>query len=300
MIGGTPAQSILIEANAFDISLDAAVWAEDSDIIVARADGTRQRVAIKGLFSIGRPSIAPDGQRLVVQALEQPFASGVTPPAVPGIAQLFNVYLVDLRSGEWRRVGAVPTSASTQSELPVFFPNGDRVAYWTTENECLVIRVADATSLAELLTIRDHGTTGCYQPRRGILDGARFHFAVSRDSSRILISGQLQVFDTKTGALMVDLHQRAFEGLAAAGYRPDARFPGQQNAGTFPLSSSFSPDGGQIVFDGAVERDGAYGAILCQINTDGSGFTVLRSPVPVPSPQFTNNLNFSALWPQWR
>jgi len=42
------------------------------------------------------------------------------------------------------------------------------------------------------------------------------------------------------------------------------------------------------------------GVILCRINIDGSGFTVLRAPVPVPAPQFTNNLNFSPLWPQWR
>jgi len=123
---------------------------------------------------------------------------------------------------------------------------------------------------------------------------------VSRDSSRIVVSGQLQVYDAKTGALVADLHQAALDGLAAAGYKIDTRFPGAANAGLYPIAATFSPDGKQIAFDGSVEKDGTVGMILCRINIDGSGFTVVRPPVPVPAPQFTNNLNFSPLWPQWR
>ncbi len=87
---------------------------------------------------------------------------------------------------------------------------------------------------------------------------------------------------------------------AAAGYKTDTRFPGAASAGLYPIAASFSPDGKQLVFDGAVEKDGAFGVILCRINVDANSFTAIRPPVPVPAPQFTNNLNFSPLWPQWR
>jgi len=300
LIGGTLPRSVLVESNAFDVSADQVVWGGMSDVTVARPDGGTQRIQIKGLYGMGRPSLAPDGQRLVIQATEEVIVPGGTPPPVGDTTHVMTVYLVDLRSGSFRRVGALPTSPSTQSEMPVFFPSGDRIAYWVPENQCLTINVHDATTLAEVLTIRDRGTAGCYQPRRGVLDGARFHFAVSRDSSRIVVSGQLQVYDAKTGALVADLHQAALDGLAAAGYKIDTRFPGAANAGLYPIAATFSPDGKQIAFDGSVEKDGTVGMILCRINIDGSGFTVVRPPVPVPAPQFTNNLNFSPLWPQWR
>jgi len=77
-------------------------------------------------------------------------------------------------------------------------------------------------------------------------------------------------------------------GLAAAGSRPDTRFGGQGGAGTFPLDGAFSPDKKTIVFDGAVEKDGAFGVLLCRINADGTGFTILRPPLQV-MPMFSNN-----------
>lgn len=302
LISGTLARRVQVQANAFDVSADVVVWGDNDTLVFARADGTTQRIAVKGLYGMGRPSLSPDSQRVIVQATEEVFDPRGTPPPIYAIPHLDAVYIVDLRTGAWRRVGAAPTrSPLVQSELPVFFPSGDRVAYWTVEDECMVIKVHEAATLAEVVTIRGYGgTSGCYQPQRGILDGVRFHFAVSPDSRRIAVSGQLAVYDAKTGALVADVHQAAFDGLAAAGYRPDTRFPGQANAGTFPLAASFSPDGKQLVFDGGVEKDGTYGVILCRINIDGTGFTVLRPPVPVPAPQFTNNLNFSPLWPQWR
>jgi len=300
LIGGTLTQSVQIKSIAFDVSADAVVWGENDTLVVARADGKMERIVIKGLYSMGRPSLSPDGQRVIVQATEEVVVPGATQAPQGAVAHLDTAYVVDLKTGTWRRVGPVPTSPSTQSEMPVFFPSGDRVAYWLpdTEQRCLVIKVHDATTLAEVLTIRDRGTTGCYVPKPG--GGARFHFAVSRDSSRIVISAQLQIYDAKTGALVADVRQAALDGLAAAGYKIDTRFPGAQNRGLYPIAASFSPDGKQIAFDGSVEKDGAYGMILCRINVDGSGFTVLRAPVPVPMPRFSNNLNFSPLWPQWR
>ena len=305
LVGATLAQSVQV-MGAFDVSADAVIWGNGTDtIFIARADGTVQRIQVKGLNGIGRPSLAPDGQRVIVQATEEVLVLGGTPPPVGAVRHLDAVYVVDLRTGAWRIVGAAPTRSSSsiiQSELPVFFPSGERVAYWTIEGQgCLVIKVHDAATLAETLTIRGYdGTAGCYQPKRGILDGVRFQFAVSRDSSRIVVAGQLAVYDAKTGARIADLHQAALDGLAAAGYKIDTRFPGQAMAGLYPLGASFSPDGKQIAFDGGVEKDGTYGVIVCRINVDGTGFTILRPPVPVPAPQFTNNLNFSPLWPQWR
>lgn len=265
---------------------------DGSGLTLFSPDGTSRQVKVPGLFGIGRPSLSPDGKRAFVQASERPAAD-------PSTAPLFTVYVVDLAAGSFRRIGDLPQSRSTQSEQTAWFPSGDRVAYWTTANNCLVIKVRDVSSAADLLTIGRDGTAGCYQPLRGILDGPRFHVAVSADSSKILSAGQLQVYDAKTGALLADVHQKAFDGLAAAGYKPDARFPGQAGGGTFPLDGAFSPDGKQIVFDGAVEKDGQFGVILCRIDLDGTGFTVLRPPVQV-DPRFSNNHNYSQVLPRWR
>ena len=150
-----------------------------------------------------------------------------------------------------------------------------------------------------MLTIRRNGTTGCYQPINGVEDGPRFHFAVSQDSARLIIVGEMQIYDAKTGSLLSDIHQKVMDALSAAGYTPDARFPGQGGSGTFPLDGTFSPDGKSIVFDGAVQKSGAYGVLLIQVNTDGTGFTILQGPIQV-TPQFSNNHNYSQVNPNWK
>lgn len=268
---------------------------DNAALIVTRANGRNQRVDVPGLYRIVRPSLAGDGTKVAIQASETPIASGDPNP--------FNdsIYVVDIPAGTWRRIGDVPIKgdASTQSEQPAFFPSGDRVAYWAASNECLVVKVRNATTGAELLTIARGGIDGCYQPQRGILDGPRFHIAVSADSTKILIPGQMQIYDSTTGVLLKDLHKVVLDGLEAAGYQSDSRFPGAAGGGTFPLSGSFSPDGRFIAFDGAVQKNGVYGQILARIGIDGTGFTVLRALIPV-NPSFSNNFNFSQLLPRWR
>lgn len=257
-------------------------------------NGTSRLLKIPGLYGIGRPALSPDGKQAIVQASETAFA-----PGVPRTALDDTVYVVDLATAAFRRIGDKAAGPSTQSEQPAWFPSGDRVAYWTTESDCLVIKVREVATAKDAITIRRGGISGCYQPQRGILDGPRFHVSISRDSSRLLIPGQLQVYDAKTGALLADVHQPALDALAAAGYKPDARFPGQAMAGTFPLDGALSPDNRQIVFDGAVEKGGQFGVLLCRINVDGSGFTVLKGPIQV-EPRFSNNHNYSQLLPRWR
>jgi hypothetical protein len=281
----------------YDVVSEFALFSapDMSALMMVRADGSTQRVDVPGLYRIGRPSLSGDGTRVAVQASETPMAPGEPNP------QTDTIYVVDLPAGTWHRVGAAPTrgDGSTQSEQPAFFPSGDRVAHWAAVNHCLVVEVRNAASGADLLTIGRGGTGGCYQPQRGILDGPRFHVAVSADSTRILIPGQMQIYDATTGALVTDLHQAVLNGLAAAGYQPDPRFPGAAGAGTFPLSGSFSPDGRFIAFDGAVVKGGVYGEILARIGVDGQGFTVLRGPIPA-EPKYSNNFNFSQVLPRWR
>lgn len=108
----------------------------------------------------------------------------------------------------------------------------------------------------------------------------------------------MHIYEIQTGRLIADLRAEAIEGLKAAGYEPDDRFPGQANRGTFPLDGGFSPDGRWIVFDGAVRRGTAFGVVLAQIGVDGTGFQLLSDLIPT-KPEYSNNHNFSQLNPRW-
>jgi len=162
-----------------------------------------------------------------------------------------------------------------------------------------VIQVRDSVSGELTLTIRDGGTAGCYQLERGNLDGPRFHIAASADGQRLLIVGQMQIFDLSTGELVSDLHQAVFDGLRGADLRPDDRFAGHGGGGTVPLDGAFSPDGQLIVFDGAVIGPDGPAVTLFSIAIDGSGFDVIGEPYDI-DPAVTNDHNFSFLNPFWR
>lgn len=291
ILDGTLPRRVDFGGIGYDVGRDFVISTPGDGLVLHHADGKDERVAVPGLFALGRPSLSPDAKHVAVQATE-------TRPA-PGSVPLFTVYTVEIATGKWRRIAPIPAAPDAQSELPFWYPSGDRIAHWGTREQCLVIRVRDAATGNEVIAIGRNGTAGCYQPERGVLDGPRFHVSVSRDSSRLLIPGQLQVYDAKTGALLADAHQRALDALAAAGYKPDARYPGQAGAGTFPLDGALSPDSRQIVFDGAVEKAGQFGVLLCRIDVDGTGFTVLRGPVQV-EPRHSNFHNFSQLLPRWR
>lgn len=287
------------------IEIFGAGWDVHPDVIVGPIgdlsgvtlyfpDGTSRQVKVPGLYGMGRPSLSPDAKQVFLQGTETRF----DPNSGPRTVFDDTVYVVDLATGAFRRIGDKATGPSTQSEMPLWM-SADRVAYWATESGCLVVKVRDVATAQDVVTVRRNGTSGCYQPQRGILDGPRFHIGASADGTRLLIAGQLQVYNAKTGALVADVHQKALDGLAAAGYKADARFPGQAGAGTFPLAGTLSPDAKQIVFDGAVEKDGQFGVGLFRINVDGTAFTVLRAPVQV-EPKFSNGHNYSQVLPRWR
>jgi hypothetical protein len=289
----------------YDLSDDFVIGAQQAGpsapevLVLYGADGSRREVPVRGLYGIGRPSLSPDAKFVVVQATERPLD-----PAKP-MPLFLTDYVIDLSSGSYRRLIAPGTQEVAEGrELPRWFPSGDRILYQTNEfvngfnaPGCDIVRVVDATAGQTVLTIDRGGPSGCFVPMPST--GPRFHAEVSLDSSRILIPGQMQLFDSKTGTLLGDIRAQALAGLAAAGYKPDTRFPGQGNGGTFPLDGTLSPDNKRIVFDGAVEKDGAFGVILCQINVDGSGFAVIRPPVQV-LPMFSNNHNYSQVLPHWR
>lgn len=285
--------------HGYDVSDDVIVapTPRNDGLVLHFADGSRREVRVNGLYAIARPSLSPDGKLAAVQATETPIS-----PASP-MPRFLTIYVIDLASGAFRRLVAPGTQDIAEGrELPRWSPRGDRILYQTNDLSagppgCNSVRVVDAAGGTPLLAIGKDGPTGCFTPTAA--SGPRFHAEFGADGSRILIPGQLQLYDAASGQLLADVRRQALEGLAAAGYRPDARFPGQAGAGTFPLAGSLSPDGRSIAFDGAVEKDGVSGVILCRINVDGSGFGVLRAPVRL-SPMFSNEHNFSQLLPRWR
>jgi hypothetical protein len=287
--------------NGYDVSEEFIVAGtpQNDGLTLFFADGTQRKVVAHGIFALGRPSLSPDGKFAVVQATQtQP-----TPDAP--MPKFLTDWIVELATGNVHQLIPPGTREFAEGrELPKWFPTGDRILYQTNDftsgvpSGCDVIRVLDAGTAVTLFTIGANGPSGCFVPMPGTT-GPRFHAEPSLDGTRILIPGQMQLYDGKSGQLVADLRAQTLAGLGAAGYKPDTRFPGQGNGGTFPLDGSLSPDNKAITFDGAVEKDGQFGVLLCRINVDGTGFTVLRPPVQV-MPMFSNNHNYSQVLPHWR
>jgi hypothetical protein len=300
LAGGVLKRTFSFDGNTgWAINRHRLVWASGSDVHIVSPAGSVRIVHVQGLYAIGRPSLSPDGTTIAVQATETPVQAS-TPP------QFLTVYVIKLADGTWTQLVPPSSNPRTGNELPEWDPAGGAIAdqgigdYGLPADGggCDIFKIVDATTRAERLTIRNDGTTGCYRPARGVLDGPRFHISFTRDGRKLLSVGQMRTYDTSTGALLSDIHDKVLAALSAAGYQPDGRFPGQGGGGTFPLDGSFSPDGKAIVFDGAVQKDGSFGVLLMRINADGSGFKILAGPLTV-NPQFSNNHNYSQLNPYW-
>jgi hypothetical protein len=275
----------------FDLSPRKLVWTEDGRVVITYPTGETEDVEVEGLYAIARPSLSPNGRQIAVQATETPFSNETGP-------EFLTIYVISLATGDWRRLGPIPEQAVPGYEIPEWLPTGNRIAYWAIEDDCQTVRIVDATTGETETTIRDDGPTGCFNPNGST--GPRFHIATSENGKRLLIPGQMQVYDVDTGELVTDLRAEALAGIEAAGYEPDDRYPGQGNAGVFPLDGAFSPDGTELIFDGAVHRlsDDTFGLLLMTINLDGSGFSVLEGPI-ANDPMWSNNNNFSLLTPLW-
>lgn len=258
----------------FDLRPTVLVSIQDSSRMqLVAADGARETRLLQGVFHGARPSLSGDAKRVAFQALDHADFRG-------GAADDFNVYVADVETGATVRI----SNATVNDESPEWVPGKPWIVWSSFDPEAGIdAHVVDVDSKAEIVRIPDAGA---------------IHLAVSRDGKRLLDPGRMRIYGLPGRALEADLKDEVLAGLAASGYAPDSRFPGQANRGTFPLDGSFSPDGSAIVFDGAVGKDGRYGVVLARIGTDGTGFTLLTGLLTV-DPARANQHNFSLLNPVW-
>ena len=264
---GDSARRIPLGAPGFDVRHDAIAFTDGANVILVEPDGNKRTVSIPGLFEIVRPSFSPDGTKIVVQAKEVRGGD-------------LDIYVINLDTGEVERISYLDVN----EESPEWFPTENNIAYSSFDPaEGLTLHIYDLDEAKEVLAIRDAGW---------------IHLAVSPDGSLIFNPILGRLYDATTGDVISDLMDRVVTALDDLGYKPDTRYPGQAGYGTFPLDADFSPDGGHIVIDGAVEFDGAFGMMIFQMTITGDDLTPLTGIIEI-DPTMSNNNNFSQLNPSW-
>lgn len=281
---GPLARATTLPPNGFDLTPAwAAATDSQSTILLVGPGGEERRVEARGLHHIGRPSLDAEATHAAVQANEDP---GSIDPSVPGAD--FNVYVVQLvdscatctgAKGSWSKLGGLPVN----EESPEWIPGTRLVAYSSFDP-------------AQGIDIHVHDTAAGREVARFPGIGG-LHLAASSDGRHLLEARSLRIHDAATGAPVQDLREAALAGLRAAGYDVDAVHDGMDGAGSFPLDGAFSPDGSEVVFDGAVTGKGT-GILVMRIRTDGTGFQVVAGPVPA-DPVRSNDHNYSQLNPKW-
>ena len=260
----------------WDMCRDVVVFPTPAGLVLVSATGAQRTVVPQGIYRYVRPSFSPDCRYVAVQA-------SATPDIVGGAEDL-NIYVIDLNSGAFRRIGALPYN----EESPRFFPTGSRLAYSSfSPTEGVNLHVFDFEADAEVLLV----------PGTGALQ-----IAISPDSSRILDPRSMRMYDAATGTLVMDLLAPIVAALPQAGFDLDTRFkdePGTPNRGVYPLDASFSPDGLEIVLDWAVRRGADCGNILVSLTLATMQMRVV-SDLITTNPEFTNHNNFSQLNPLWK
>ncbi len=183
--------------------------------------GQPRIVVARGIHSIARPSLSADCRYVAVQALAQ--------PAMPGVAEDLNIYVIDVQTGDVRRVGSLPWN----EESPRFFPTDHRLAYSSfSPTDGVNLHVYDLDRDQELAAFHDIGA---------------LQIAISPDGRQFIDPRRMRVYSVTTGEVQADLMERAVASLVAAGFELDKRFDnpdgGFANRGVYPLDATFSAHG---------------------------------------------------------
>ena len=249
------------------------MYAAEDKLVLVAPDGNVTLINVPGLHQMDRPSFSPDGTKVVIQARET-----YTEP------EDLNIYIVDLNTGESERI----SYRNFNEESPEWFANENKIAYSSFDPQWGVsAHVYDIDLGKEILTIKD---------------GGYIHLAVSPDGNLIFNPILAHLYDANTGALVADLKDKILNALHEQGYTPDSKFHAhadiEADLGTFPMDADFSPDGTEIVLDGAVEKDGDFGFVIFTITTSGNNLTPVSDVIKV-NPAFSNDNNYSQINPDW-
>lgn len=271
---GASIPTIRYHGVGFDVSKTLFVSVDDDRrVTMVQPDGKVTSIVATGLFHPARPSLSPDGERIVVQATLTP-----EPPGGPGTN--FEIFIIDLADGSSTRISNGPMN----DESPEWVPGTETIVWSSFSPEEGIDLHEYWVAEGKENTTRD--------------DLGAIHLDVSDDASSFLDPGRLRLYELSTGELVGDLKDEAIEFARLAGYERDTQHAGQANRGSFPLDGAYSPDGNEIVFDGAVTRHGESGIIVMTIARDGSRAETVVSMLPY-NPAWTNNHNFSGLNPTW-